>query len=404
MRALSIVLIIIAFYTSAAAQLLTREDSLSAGLSPTSRNTILSGYGEMKYSYNQNERSATANLTRNVLFIGYRFNDKITMFSELEVEDGKVDSEGGEVALEQCLIRFDFNRNNYLVAGLIIPRIGIMNENHLPVTFQGNDRPAVERMIIPATWREIGVQLYGSSQKLMGLNYSIGLTNGLNAAGISGSKGIRDARYEGRDASVTNLAVNGSLLYYVGSSRFQLSGYYGGTVGMSKSEADSLSLNGGTFGTPVALGEVNYQFNKNGFYFRGLGSYVLIQDAGKLNTAFANNAPESMYGFYGELGYNILQNARSKTKGKQLIVFGRYEQLDMMLSVPDNGVDDDLYDQKYIVGGVTYLPIRGVAIKADVKHVLTGKPNPVLHTTDDPSATAFKSSNSFYQLGIGYSF
>ena len=113
--------------TSSFAQLMSREDSLNAGLNPSVKSVILSGYGEAKYSWDQNDQTGTANLTRNILFVGYKFNEKFTFFSETEIEDAKVENGGGEIALEQCVIKYNMDRNSYLLAGLFIPRIGIMN-------------------------------------------------------------------------------------------------------------------------------------------------------------------------------------------------------------------------------------------------------------------------------------
>lgn len=383
------------------AQLLTREDSLNAGLSPNPRAVIISGYGEAKYSFDNNLKTATANLTRNVLFVGYRFNEKFTFFSEIELEDAKVDGSGGEVSVEQCVLKFDLNRNNYLLAGLFIPRIGIMNENHLPTTFNGNDRHMVEQMIIPATWREIGVCYYGSSTTVAGLNWSAGIMNGLNAAGITGTTGIRDARYEGRDASGSNIALTGSLLYSFAGLRIQGSAYYGGSVGLTPRSADSLQLNSGPFGTPVALTEANIQYRKSGWTFKGLLAYGSITDAAKLNRAYASNAAESFYGYFGEVGYNLLEK---KNKVKQLNLFVRYEGLDLMATVPENGIKDETVKQQYIIAGITYLPFRGVAIKADWKHLSTGEPDARLLQVPGPTAPPYLSTNNFYQLGIAYSF
>jgi hypothetical protein len=74
--------------------------------------------------------------------------------------------------MEQAFLKFDLTPDIYLNAGLFIPRIGIINENHLPVTYNGNDRPVVETMVIPATWREIGVSINGTVPALPGLNYT----------------------------------------------------------------------------------------------------------------------------------------------------------------------------------------------------------------------------------------
>lgn len=384
------------------AQFLTHEDSLLAGLNPTGKNVILAGYGEAMYSYDQNLETATINLTRNVLFLGYRFNNKISFFSELEVEDAKVDADGGELAMEQCFLKFDLNRNNYLQAGLFIPRIGIMNENHLPTTFNGNERHLVEQFVIPSTWRELGVGYYGNSNRIAGLNWSAAIMNGLNSEGIKAGTGIREARFEGRDATASNLAVTGALLYYIGGFRFQISEYYGGTVGLTPRAADSLHLDSGPFGTPVNLSEFNVQFHKSGFVVKGLAAYCAIPDAGKLNTAYASNAPESMYGYLAEVGYNILET--TKWKNKELNLFVRYEGMDLMASVPDNGIKDKQYNQQYIISGLTYIPTPGIAVKLNWKHSMTGDPNPALIFNPSPNAPAYETDNNFFQLGLAYSF
>jgi hypothetical protein len=388
----------------AVAQFMTREDSLNAGLSPTSRNVILSAYGEAKYAYHADNGTARANLTRSVLFVGYRFNPRITFFSELELEGAKVDGNGGEISLEQAVLKFDINRNHYLLAGLFIPRIGIINENHLPTTFNGNDRHEVETRILPSTWREIGVGYYGMSDRIPGLNWSFGLMNGLDASGIRGNSGLRDARFEGRNATGSNLATNASLLYYYRNFRFQLSGYYGGTVGLPARSADSLGLDSGPFGTPVALGEFNVQYRRNGWVLKGLATTVAMPDAGKLNTAYAGNVAKSMYGYFVEAGYNLLEHQKEKNRLRQLIVFGRYEGLDLMASVPTNGIRDEQYRQQYLITGLSYQPTGGVVIKFDWKHVTTGKPDPTLNFNPSPTAPGIERVNDFLQLGLAYSF
>src|SRR2546428_13840308 len=87
---------------------LTKEDSLNNGQINKS-STIVSGYGEALYQHNTNEKTANINLARAVIFLGHKFNDKISFFSETEVEDAKVagGEEGGEIALEQAHLKFN---------------------------------------------------------------------------------------------------------------------------------------------------------------------------------------------------------------------------------------------------------------------------------------------------------
>jgi hypothetical protein len=106
-------------------QIITKEDSLSAGLVRAASPTVLSGYGEAKVEYDLRMRTGMANLTRNVIFIGHRFSDKITFFSELELENAKIvgGKTSGEISLEQLFLKFNLNRNTYLVGGLSLIHI-----------------------------------------------------------------------------------------------------------------------------------------------------------------------------------------------------------------------------------------------------------------------------------------
>ncbi|MGL4596640.1 MAG: hypothetical protein ACRCYO_03875 [Bacteroidia bacterium] len=381
--------------TSVSAQVLTKEDSLAAGLIARNVATVLSGYGEAKVEYNLDAKTGVADLTRNVLFLGHKFNSRIQLFSEFEVEHARVEGNipGGEVSMEQLFIKFAINRDAYLVTGLFIPRIGIINENHLPTTFNGNDRPVVENLLIPATWRELGVSVYGQIRKLPGFNYSFGLVNGLNSAGFGNGRGIRGGRYRGSYASASNLALTGSALYYVGAFRLQASGYFGGSVGLPTAIADTMNLNAGAFGTPVILGEVNAQYFDHGFSAKFLACYIAIPDANDLNREYNRNVGESSWGAYAELGYNILRPFG--VEEKTLTLFARYEMLDLHATVPENGTRDNTLNRQYLITGLTWQPVRGVSAKLDFKQIVTGTPT---------GNTNFDDTKNYINLGVAYSF
>jgi hypothetical protein len=380
----------------------TSEDSLNNNLSKSA--TTIGGYGNAFYSGNKTLGTSRIDLERFVLFTGHKFNDQISVFSELEVEDAKVTGgeTGGEVSIEQAYLKFNLSANQYLVAGLFLPRIGILNENHLPNTFNGNERNYVETFIIPATWRELGVGLYGNLNNLP-LNYSIGVVNGLSSGMFTHGTGLVNGRFEGRNATGNNLAITAALQYYQGNFKAQLSGYYGGTVGVSKRKADSLGLASGIFGTPVALGEGDIEYTNGGFAIRLLGVYVSIPDASNINRAYANNTPQSEYGAYAEIGYDIF-HTMAKPHTQQFIVFVRDEKFDINASIPSNGVIDGTLNQNHIVAGFTYLPIRNVAIKADVRFIHTGSQNPDLIINPNPIALPYQVNNNLVDFGIAFSF
>lgn len=389
------------------AQVLTQEDSLSAGLIYKQQATVISGYGEAKYSIDTKRKSAEASLKRVVLFLGHKFSNKISLFTELEVEDALVANGGnssglGEISMEQAFLKFNLNPNTYLVAGLFVPRVGFINENHLPTTFNGVDRPFLEEQIIPSTWREVGVGLYGQFTQIPGLNYSVSVTNGLNSQGFNSVNGIGGGRQLGQAANGLNLGVHASLLYYINNFRIQASGYIGGSTAKEQRVADSLQLNGGPFGNPVTLGELNAQYSSAGITVRAIGTIINIKNADAINRAFASNSPQTMYGGYAEVGYDILY---PRKKGETaLIIFGRYEYLNLNAKIPSNGIENKANEKHYIVGGLTYKPIRGIAIKADYVRRITGDFNQALIVTPFPQQVPYFKNDGFINLGIAYNF
>lgn len=376
------------------------EDSLTQSVAKN--NTVISGYGSAFYQYNKNNQKGTATLERCVLFVGHQFNNKIAFFSETEIENAKVEGgeRGGEISLEQAYLRFKFNSHQYLVAGLFTPRIGLLNENHLPVNFNGVERPIVEELIIPATWRELGIGFYGESHQ-MPLNYSVALINGLNAAAFVHGNGIREGRAEGKEAPANNLAITASVQYFIGNFKFQLSSYVGGTTAFGKNEADTLRLQSGLFGAPLYLTEADFQFEKNGFSAKGIASYISYSQAAAINKTFASNISSGMYGSYAEVAYNLFENAKKeKWKQQKLNAFARYEVLNLNSSIPGNALYDGTEKQNHLIVGLGYLPIPNVVIKADVRLLHTGP-----QTIANPdTALPYRQNNTFINLGIGWSF
>ncbi|HEY4334821.1 MAG TPA: hypothetical protein VGM89_02960 [Puia sp.] len=400
------------YKTPAQRLILTNEDSLNSGA--VKNKTVISGYGSAFYQRDFNQQISTVALDRLVLFVGHNFSEKISLFTELEVENAIVagtnsdepTSGKGSVAMEQAFLKFNLNPRQYLVAGLFTPRIGITNENHLPVNFNGVERPLVEQLIIPTTWREIGVGLYGSLDRLP-LNYSIAVVNGLNSAKFQHDTGIGEGEGLGSNASANNLAVTASVQYRVSDLKFQLAGYAGGTVGLSKRSADSLNvgLQTGAFGTPLYLGEFDVQYAHSGFAAKALATYISYPSADKIYAAYAKSIGSGMYGAYLELAYDWLH---PKGGTKQFVTFVRGEMFDLNSSVSTIQKQDDQVDktlkQTHVVAGISYFPIPNVVIKADVRLQHTGPQNPSLVINPPPNALPYRQNDQFLNFGIGYSF
>ena len=383
----------------------TGEDSLNSYGSGHAR-TVISGYGEVHFQRDVNAQQSVADLKRAVLFVGHQFTGKIAFFSELEVEDAKVEGGGvtGEVAMEQAYLKFSLNPRQYIIAGLILPRIGLVNENHLPINFNGVERPLVEQMVIPSTWREIGIGFYGQTTALP-FTYSVALMNGLNNQNFEHGTGIEGARAEGQNANANSLAVTAAVQYFAGNWKFQASGYMGGTTPLRPRAADSLQLESGAFGSPLFLVEADAQYSHNGFSFKALGCNISIPKAESISRAYDNNVPSQIYGGYAELAYNLLQTAKStKWQSKTLNVFARYEVMDLNAKIPTTSVNDETLKQTHLVAGLGFFPIPHVVVKADVRLMHTGTQNTALILNPNPNAQPYNQNNTFLNLCIGYSF
>ncbi len=412
MKGMLLLLAMLGFSALAGAQTITRaqqlirtgEDSLQAGFDQS--RTVLSGYGSAYYQRDFNARKGTASLERVVLFVGHQFNRKWAFFSELELENARVEggSAQGEIAFEQAYLRYNISPRQYIVGGLFVPRIGLLNENHLPVNFNGVERPQVEQFIIPATWRELGIGWYATFNRLQ---LSAGLLNGLNGSAMEHENGLREGRAEGSFAPANNLAFTAAAVYTVGNVRLQASGYVGGTTDIGPRAADSLGLNGGAFGNAVYLAEADAQWTHGPLSAKALGTFISFPDAGAVNAAYGKNLPEAMQGFYAEAGFDLL-HGHSIKKGSpaQLVLFSRFEYLDMAAKVPapPRGIEDETLQQRHLLAGMTFLPIPNICIKADVRLLHTGAQNRDLVINPSPAALPYRQDNTFLNVGIGYSF
>ena len=79
-------------------------------------------------------------------------------------ESGEYEAEvekGGEVALEQFWIQKSFSKALNLRAGEIVVPVGQTNKFHMPTEFFTVYRPEGENSILPCTWHQTGVSLWG---------------------------------------------------------------------------------------------------------------------------------------------------------------------------------------------------------------------------------------------------
>lgn len=338
------------------------------------RGLSIGGYGEynfQKFVSDQRGKGDQFDALRFVLYTGYKFNDWILFNSELEVEhavvgEDTITSDGGEVALEFMALDFLLWEPLNIRAGLLLVPMGFLNEMHEPPFFYGVFRPEVERRIIPTTWREGGIGLFGTLAP--GLEYRAYLMNGLNAQGFQ-SSGIRDARQLGDRALAEDLA-GVVRLDYVPLPGAKLGGsFWAGDSGQGDSFA------GQKPGAFTLLWETHAQVEYRGLWLRALGAFLTIDDADVLSEALQDTVADAMFGFYVEAAYDVLPLLLPETT-QSMAPFFRYEILDTQDDVPRGFARVPGNDMQIYQVGLSYKPHPQVVLKLDYRNFNNGRVKP----------------------------
>ena len=314
--------------------------------------------GYMDFHFNKDRGDAfRPDFHRFVLLFGHSFSNRIKFWSELEVEHALIEGgeESGEVALEQAYL--DFLAKPYLNfrAGMLLTPVGIINERHEPPAFNGVERPFVETLIIPTTWRELGFGLTGDLGR--GFRYRAYLMSSLDASRFDAEAGVTGGRTAGLDASFRNPAKV-ARLEFAGVRRLSLgTSIYSGHAGF-----DTPGVN-----PRVTLADFDGRYSFRRIDFRALFAQTWISRAGELNrllqlqTGVNPNIARQLRGYYFEPALHVLPR---RVRG-DLIAFARYERYNTQHRMPSGYVPLPQFNRSSWVTGLTYKPVADVAIKFD---------------------------------------
>jgi hypothetical protein len=334
----------------------------------------IGGYGEFVYlapsSRAQNGdpsgQRKTADLQRGVFYFGYKFNDWLLYNSEVEFEhasSGTGDENRGEVELEQSYIEARAWKPLGARVGHLIVPLGLVNEVHEPTAFNGVNRPSVETAIIPSTWHENGIGLFGDAGPVSYRTYAMaGLTavksTDPSADGFGAVTGIREGSTEGTRSPANDLAwasrVDVTVLPGVKAS-----------AGLYLGRADHGSA---PSSFPVTLWETHAEAQWRGATVKALYTEGRIGNADQLNIAqgYAGNQSvgSRLFGGYAEAAYDVLTLAHD-AKGQSLSPFFRYERYDTQWKVPAGYTKDPANSRVEYTLGLTYKPMAKVVVKLD---------------------------------------
>jgi hypothetical protein len=328
------------------------------------RGLSIGGYGEAFYrnyvSDKQPDDSDTADFLRGVLYFGYKFTDSIVFNSEIEIEHAD------EIFLEFATIDFLLRDYANIKTGLMLIPMGFINEIHEPTFFYGVNRPDVERFLIPSTWRENGVGLFGNLGELF--SYKLYGVNGLDATGFS-QGGIRGGRQKGSKALAEDLAVVGRIDFTPTENLLLGASVYAGNSGQNQT-IDDISIPD-SFTT---LYDIHAQYQWRNLWLRGLWTQVFVSQAGALSEALQDigelEAGEGiasvMMGGYGEIAYDIW--GLFAESPRSLEPYYRFEWYDTQYDMPDGFDRDEHFRRTVHTIGLQFKPIPNVVFKADYRN------------------------------------
>lgn len=360
----------------------------------------IGGYGEVLYT---NIRSTTlpdgntlpgaaqTDALRAVVYMGYKFNDRIVLNTELEWEHGGYSdrSADGEAILEFAYLDFLFKPGFNVRAGLLLMPMGFINELHEPPSRLGARRPFLENEggIIPTTWRENGVGIHGDLGH--GVSYRLYAVNGLDGVGRDadhgfGAEGITGGVQLGKQALAKKIALTGRLDWTFIPGALVGASFYSGDSNQGGNE--TIPAPGAPLSTSIF--ELHGEYRARGLQIRGIYAQTSISRSGvealPVDSA-ARQVGTGQSGGYLEVGYDLLRSGGTR---QALIPFVRLESLKLQKQVASGVVADPANDRTYLTFGLDYKPIPQVVVKADYTR----------------SGNKAKSAQDQFNLGIGYNF
>jgi len=341
-----------------------RADSSVQGLGPAASRVYragegvsIGGYGELLYERFADETQAgnpsgaldRFDALRAILYVGYKFNDRLLFNSEIEIEHAE------EIFLEFAYLDYRVMNGFGVRAGMLLAPLGLTNELHEPPVFLGTERPVTESRVIPTTWRENGIGLFGGNDAFAWRAY---LMNSFDGAGFTGA-GLRGGRQKGSRALAEDLGI-AARVDYVGTPGIIL-----GASAYSGETSQGRQLAGQDVGGRVVVWDLHAHLAMRGWDVRALVAGAEVDEADELNQlnglTGVDGVGSSMLGWYLEAGYDVLRGASTPHR---LTPYVRYERVNTQRSVPSDYAADPANDLRVTSLGIAWKPVPQIVGKA----------------------------------------
>ena len=381
-------------------------DSIGTYIGEKKQRLTLGGYGEavmtrnfysdkyLRYTdaetYKNDESHGRFDIPHVVLYLGYDFGRGWNFGMEVEFEHGGTESaveieeeeageyeseveRGGEVALEQFWIQKSFSRALNLKMGHIVVPVGATNQHHMPTEFFTVYRPEGENTILPCTWHETGISLWGRAGDW---RYEAMFLPGLDSDRFGRQGWIHDGAGSPYEFKIANAYAGAFRVdnYSVKGLRMSLSGYVGNTFKNTLSATDNTKYKD-VKGT-VVVGAFDFMYDDYDFIVRGNFDYGHLSDSElitKYNMSMRKDSPSPKQAVASdaiamgiEAGYDVLSRFPTVSCNDQkLYVFGRYEYFDSMYKTEGSIQDYGWCARQRVAFGLNYFPMKDIVVKGE---------------------------------------
>lgn len=309
---------------------------------------------------------------RVVTLFGYQFSNQTQLVTEIEVEHGE------EIFVEQAFIKHQFNQAFGLKAGVILIPMGYINENHEPTLYYSVERPMLDALIVPTTWREVAIGLTGLINSAS-LKYQAYFVNGFksydNGGIIKGSNGLRSGRQKALESTYSGNPNFSFKIEHFGISDLKVAlSYYNGktqsTLFNGIEDANSLLL-AQADSTVVHVNMLGFYalYNKKGLDLRTQFIFSKLGNAEQYNAFTGKDLGDTMMGYYVEAAYDLW--AGRENSDQSLIPFARFSQVNTHFKVTDGMEKNANYNYKILTFGINWKPANGAVFKLDYQIVNT---------------------------------
>lgn len=329
-------------YNSSERQLLSLQ-SMGSGLN-------IGGYAEITYN-DPDSGVSEIDVQRLVMLFAYKFDDRVSFITEIEFEHVK------EVYVEQAFLNYGVSDNFNLRGGLMLVPMGIVNEYHEPTTYNGVERPSLNNKLVPTTWREMGLGVYGRINSAS-IRYQAYVMNGFISYNgeykLKGTNGLRSGRQKGAESVGSNANFASRIDYY---------GLLGLKLGLSFYNGKTQTTDKNIIGSQVGLSMFGFdaRYVKNRFSARSEYISASLSDTDKYNLASGKDLGSKMSGYYIEGAFNLLPSSAKQ----KLDAFVRYEDFDTHAEVAGNLTKNDSFHRKETTFGFSYHLADGAVFKMD---------------------------------------